>query len=153
MVMGPSPPLCSGSLPTWTSTWTSPLTTPGPTRLQLPTHLRHRAGPHSSTLGALEKEKAHVMDALLENGYPKRFIHLSVSIPHPPRTTVTEKPKATVCLPYIKGVLEPLKRVLQIRTVLRPHRTLKQTLVSKKGSSPSDSSSNVNWMVASACRV
>ena len=32
MVMGPCPPLCSGSLPTRTSTWTSPLTTPGSDR-------------------------------------------------------------------------------------------------------------------------
>ena len=66
---------------------------------------------------------------MLKNGYPKRFIHQSASITHPPRTTNTEKPKATVCLPYIKGISEPLKRGFQIRTVLRPHRTLKQSLV------------------------
>ena len=40
---------------------------------------------------------------------------------------------------YIKGISEPLKRVLeglQIRTVLRPHRTLKQSLVHPKNTIP-----------------
>ena len=115
--------------------------------------LRHRAGTHSSTFGAFEKEKAHVMDALLKNGYPKRYIHQSVNIPHPPRTTVAEKPKATVCLPYIKGVSEPLKRVLdrlEIRTVLRPHRTLKQTLVHPKGAIPNMQKSSVVYCIPCA---
>ena len=69
--------------------------------------LRHRAGTHSSTFGALEKEKAHVMDALLKNGYPKRFIHQSVSIPHPPSTTVAENRRQRFAF---QGVSEPLKR-------------------------------------------
>ena len=57
------------------------------------------------------------------------------------------KPKATVCLPYIKGLSEPLKRVLeglQIRTVLRPHRALKQSLVHPKNAIP-----DMKWSTAS----
>ena len=46
-----------------------------------------------------------------------------------------EGPKATVCLPYVHGVSEPLKRVLKrlhIRTVMKPHQTLRQRLIHPK---------------------
>jgi len=41
--------------------------------------------------GALEEEKEQVENALLMNGYPKRFIHRSAPS-HPPCTMIMEKP-------------------------------------------------------------
>ena len=43
--------------------------------------LRHRASTFSSTFGALEEEKERVVNALLKNGYPKRFVQASPT-PH-----------------------------------------------------------------------
>jgi len=37
----------------------------------------------SSTFGALEEEKGWVVNTLLKNGYPKRFIHQIASTPTP----------------------------------------------------------------------
>jgi len=81
---------------------------------------------------------------LLKDGYLKTFIHQSTSTTH---TTITEKPKATVCLPYIKGISEPLKRGLQIRTVLRPHRTLKQSLAHPNDAIPDMKKSNMVYCI------
>ena len=94
--------------------------------------------------GALDKEKGQVVNALLKNGYLKTFIHQSTSTTH---TTIMEKPKATVCLPYTKGISEPLKRGLQSRTVLRPHRMLKQSLVHPKDAIPDMKKSNVVYCI------
>ena len=69
--------------------------------------------------------------ALLNNGYPKRFILESATTCPVQCDTVIEDPNATVCLPYVHGISEPPNRVLKglhIRTVMRPHQTLKQRL-------------------------
>ena len=119
--------------------------------------LKHRAGALSSTFEAQEKERECVMSALLENGYPRRFIHQSVSTPsRPPHEAIADcsgNPKATVCLPYVCGVSEQLKRVLrnvQIRTVMRPHRTLRQRLVHLKDALPDMERSNVVYHIPCA---
>ena len=61
------------------------------------------------------------MSALLKNGYPKRFIHGSATT-HPAQCdAVIEDPKATVCLPYVQRISEPLNKILKglhIRTVM-----------------------------------
>ena len=82
----------------------------------------------------LEGDLLGVLTSASENGYPRRFIHQSASTPSCPplpREAIaggSENLKATVCLPYVRGVSEQLKRVLkdlQIRTVMRLHRTLR----------------------------
>ena len=96
-----------------------------------------------------------MVGALLENRYPRRFIYQSASTP-PPREAIaggSENPKATVCLPYIRGVSEQLRRVLkdlQIRTVMRPHQTLRQRLVHLKDPLPDMERSNMVYRIPSA---
>ena len=88
---------------------------------------------------------------------PRRFIHQSVSTPScPPHEAIADGSgnlKATVCLPYVCGVSEQLKRVLrdvQIWTVMRPHQTLRQMLVHLKDPLPDMERSNVVYRIPCA---
>ena len=115
--------------------------------------LQHRAEVLSSTQEALDKEKSHVADALLKNGYPRWLIRQYSNPPEKVAGRVDEQPRATISLPYIHGVSDALKRILEpfrIRTVMKPYRTLKQRLVHPKDVVPKMERSNVVYCIPCA---
>ena len=94
-------PLYFESPPTQINTLISLPTTLWLTRRLWFAHFSNRAGTISSTTEAHEEEKEHVASALLNNGYPKWFIHRSASTRCARCDAVIGEPRATVCLPYI----------------------------------------------------
>ena len=61
--------------------------------------------------------------------------------------------ETTISLPYVHGVSDALKRVLEpfrIRTVMKPYRTLKQRLVHPKDVVPKMERSNVVYCIPCA---
>ena len=89
----------------------------------------------SSTATKHCTEICHLMSVLKKNGYPKRMIDRFAMVHQCRRAHEEEKEETTVTLPYIKGLSEALRRVLQctnIRTVFRPCSTLRQQLMHPK---------------------
>ena len=81
-----------------------------------------------STAAQRQKEKWRVVNDLKANGYPERFIKSSGESNRTntqPRTQ--ENPKAYASIPYIKGVLERVRRILSrenVKTAFKPMQTL-----------------------------
>ena len=81
------------------------------------------------TLGKEEiaKEKDLIRGELAANGYPRKFIteiaKKQRKRSHSTSKSNTHKPKGTATIPYVKGLSEPIARILgqlDIRTVMRP---------------------------------
>ena len=87
-----------------------------------------------------DKEKQHIVEALNNNGYPSQHVNKNWWPRSSPRSSSSEDPpKATVVIPYIRHLSESIRRILtplKVRTCFRPHRTLKQMLVSLKDHIP-----------------
>ena len=86
-------------------------------------------------------EELHITETLKENGYPSSVIANNIrTYPKLPRPSREEdKPTATVVLPYVGHVSESIKRLLaplNIRTCVRPHKTLRELLVHPKDHIP-----------------
>ena len=65
----------------------------------------------------------------------------------------TEHPKATVVLPYIRGLLEPIRRIpapLRVRACFRSFRTLSNILVHLKDPVPPDQRKGVVYRIPCA---
>ena len=81
------------------------------------TTLFSRANSLSSTMLQRTEEESHLTGKLKMNGYPRRLIHSQKwSAPAPkkhPSEEPRKEPKATVTLPYVQGLSEPLKRMLE----------------------------------------
>ena len=58
----------------------------------------------SSTQEGLDKEKAHVDDALLKNGYPRWLVRQYCNSPEKVARTVDQESRATISLPYVYGI-------------------------------------------------
>ena len=76
-----------------------------------------RAKSLSSSQEYLSKEMSYVRSVLSQNGYPEGFVKKAaktniLSTPSVSHVNDTLKPAATVVLPYIKGLLESISRVL-----------------------------------------
>ena len=75
-----------------------------------------------------EEEREHIWNLLKANGYSLHIINRNYSIvPKQPATSKIE-PKATVIIPYIRHLLEGIRRILSkanIRTCFKPHHTLR----------------------------
>ena len=87
-----------------------------------------RAKELSSDAGCRSKEEAYIGRTLGWNGYPRRFVRRTAMGCH-------RKKSATATIPYVGGVSEPIKRMLEkvnVRVRLRPCRTLKQFLMKPK---------------------
>ena len=92
------------------------------------------------------------MKALRWNGYPKSAIKMSYSQRQQANTN-SKCPRATVVLPYIHGLLEPIQRILaplHIRTCFRPYRTLSNILVHPKDPVPPDQRKGVVYRIPCA---
>ena len=110
------------SLPRQINTLTSLPTTLWLTRWQWSGHFYHLVN-HWGPRGG---EAAYGEQWIPQEVHPRKCNHLPC-----PCNAVIEDPNATVCLPYVHGISEPPIRVLKglhIRTVMRPHQTLKQRL-------------------------
>ena len=114
--------------------------------------LYHRATTHT-TGSALSTELSHVKSSLLKNGYPKSLIDRHTR-PIQVKDKEEEKdPRATICLPYVRGTSEVLRRILEshdIRVAFKPCSTLKQALVHPKDSLNDLQKANVVYKITCA---
>lgn len=124
--------------------------------------LLRRARDLSSNAVNRSKEETHVVSALRSNGYPRRFIQRSnppTSQPNHQTDDGTEsdtqeedstKKPPTVTLPYVRGLSETIKRLMEkmdVRVQLRPNRTLRQMLVKPKDPVPLDQRNGVVYRI------
>ena len=66
----------------------------------------------SSSAKARQDKESHLMDALVRNGYPRKLICQHMRDCEKVKESADDQSEATVCLPYVSGVSEVLKRVL-----------------------------------------
>ena len=100
----------------------------------------------------LDQEVSHGMKALKWNGYPKSAIKMSYPQRQQANTNI-ERPSATVVLPYIRGLSEPIQRILaplHIRTCFCPYRTLSNILVHPKHPVPPDQRKGIVYRISCA---
>ncbi|KAL9974354.1 hypothetical protein ACROYT_G011378 [Oculina patagonica] len=117
--------------------------------------LLFRAANLPSTCEGKARETSHVTEALKANGYPPTVISNILKKKSAPTTPPPEElvsmffnwadPSDTslgfACLPYIRGLTEPLTRLLRkndIRVVSKPAKTLQQEFPSPKFRQPLD---------------
>ena len=110
--------------------------------------LLHRALSLPNSSEGKKRELKYVHAALESNGYPSKFIkNIHVKSTRSSTTNVspeelvgmffkvvepTESRKSFASLPYIRGVTEPLTRVLKITVVNKPFTTLQQQFPAPK---------------------
>jgi hypothetical protein len=127
--------------------------------------LLHRAATLPNTNEGKQLERKHVTNTLISNGYPKKFIQQVESnrVKRQNRTPPPEElvrmffdvvePKSNynyAVLPYIKGLTEPLKRLLKpydIRVTTKLLRTLEQMFPSIKDRPLPEDQTNVVYLI------
>ena len=119
---------------------------------------------YSSTCEGKARETSQITEALTANGYPSTVISnilkkKSALTTPPPEELVSmffkwADPSDTslgfACLPYIRGLSEPLTRLLRkndIRVVSKPAKTLQQEFPSPKFRQPLDLQCNVVYKI------
>ena len=129
--------------------------------------LIHRAFSLPTTQDDREKEIQHITNTLLANGYPKKVISTFIKSKEPnpapqPEQLVKEffdmvEPpiydRHFATLPYIKGITEPLTRILRrydIKVTNKPVRTLEQQFPSHKHRVPLEQTTNVIYRIPCA---
>ncbi|XP_078355416.1 uncharacterized protein LOC144640065, partial [Oculina patagonica] len=137
-------------------------------KLSTASTLLNRASNLPSTPEGKAKELSHVTDALKSNSYPQSVI--SNILNKKPPLAITPSPEELVgmffgwadpsdshcglaVLPYIKGLTEPLSRLLRnngIQTTSRPLKTLQQEFVSPKARPPAELQTNVVYKIPCA---
>ena len=83
----------------------------------------------------ISAEKKHLSSVLVSNGYPSSFVQKISKARTAPKKEPVAEFKSTAVLPYVQGVLEPLRRCLEqqgIRTVFKSEMTLRSHLVRPK---------------------
>ena len=113
-----------------------------------------RAKELSSDAGCRSKEEAYIGRTLGWNGYPRRFVRRTAMGCHRKKSGEEEreedKPTATATIPYVGGVSEPIKRMLEkvnVRVRLRPCGTLRQFLMKPKDRVPIEERTGVVYRV------
>ena len=99
-----------------------------------------------------QREQKHLRKVLGQNGYPTHFIRDATKPKI--RTTDQETPGATICIPYIRGLSEDIRRITSrynIRTTFRTQGTLRQTLTRVKDELPDTLKANVVYRVPCSC--
>ena len=112
-------------------------------------YLFHRA--RTVTVGENIQKEEHLGMVLRTNGYPVHVIQAAAR-PRKKRTTLEEQPKYTICLPYVAGVGEDLRRVCRkfdIRTVFTTMSMLRQQLTKVKDTDPTLKKSSVVYRPSS----
>ena len=87
----------------------------------------------------IAKEKELIREELAANGYPRKFIteiaKKQRKLSHSTSNSNTHKPKGTATIPYVKGLSEPITRILgqlDIRTVMRPKKQIGRSCAAPK---------------------
>ncbi len=127
--------------------------------------LLHRAATLPNTEEGKQQERKHVTHTLMSNGYPKKFLQqveqkrvMFKNRTPPPEELVRSffelvEPKTNrsyAVLPYIKGLTEPLRRILKphdIRVTTKPLRTLEQMFPSTKDRPVPENQTNVVYQI------
>ena len=102
--------------------------------------LQQKANVLPATREAFEEEKAHLANALLENSYLSLVVHWCWNLSGRTTERIEEQPKAMISLPYVHGISEALKRVLEpigIRSIMKPNQTLMTKLITLRMSQTS----------------
>ena len=101
----------------------------------------------------MEREEKHLVQILRGNGYPDHIIS-SASRLKKRNEHEEEPPKHTLCLPYVSGVSEDLRRVCRkynIRTVFTTVSTLRQQLTRVKDIDPDLGRAGVVYKIPCEC--
>ena len=99
------------------------------------------------------REERHLDLVLRNNGYPDHVIS-SATRPSKVNHDPEETPKHTICLPYVSGLSEELRRVCRkfdIRTVFKTTATLRQHLTRVKDRDPMLSLAGVVYKIPCSC--
>ena len=130
--------------------------------------LLNRASNLPSTSAGNSKELIYVTNALVSNGYPQSFISNILKKKPLPKTTPSPEElvgmffncvdppipyRGFAVLPYIKGLTEPLSRLLRnngIQTTSRALKTLQQEFISPKSRPPVEQETNVVYKIPCA---
>ena len=89
--------------------------------------LLHRSRNICQDTTTLNQELAHLTTVFQRNGYPRPLIRRALRISPTPTNRERPEPKATVSIPFVKGVSERIKRICAksgIRVYFRANRTL-----------------------------
>ena len=103
----------------------------------------------------MKLEHYHLQAVFKSNNYPPDFVRqvaLRCSLPQlaSTSTSLQEALEATVCIPYIKGTAEHIRRILaehNIRTRFKSHNTLRQCLSHPKDRISLDNKSGVVYSI------
>ena len=112
---------------------------------------------HSSTDEERKKELVRVCNTLKLNGYPHRSV--TSKIPEAIRPNRTKEPRTNnsgmyICIPYIQGVSDTIKRILEtidIRVCFKPVNTIKSMVSLPKDQIPLLQKSGVIYKVKCGC--
>jgi hypothetical protein len=97
--------------------------------------LYRRAQDVSSSTESLKEEQKVLQHAFKNCGYPEWAIRAGISDPETQIPKDNPEKKGFMCIPYIKGVTEPVSRVIRsagLDVAMKPIRTLRQSLVRPK---------------------
>ena len=112
------------------------------------------AATHSSDSETKKAETGHIILALKTNGYPGPLIsHQALRRGREPLRQDDVSWHSSVVIPYVRGILEAVRRVLtplQIRVCYRPHCTLRRILSNPKDSIPDLQKSGVVYRIPCA---
>ena len=130
--------------------------------------LLHRATTLPNTIEGKQQERKHITETLISNGYPRKFLQ-EIEKKQAMRLVKVLSPEELVkeffdhvetqfhysyaVLPYIKGLTEPLKRLLKlhgIRVTTKPPHTLEQTFSSTKYRPSPENQTNVVYKISCA---
>ena len=105
-----------------------------------------------------EAEMQHLETVFQANGFPEGLVKKTLSSPQATLGTSQvedshpeEEPPKILCTPYVRGVSERLEKVcapLGVKAVLKPQRTIRQTLVQVKEKIPTERKKEVVYEVA-----
>ena len=99
------------------------------------------------------REEEHLWKVLRDNGYPDHIITTAANWKGR-RQLAEEEPKYTICLPYVAGLSEDLRRVCRkygIRTVFTTISTLRQQLTRVKDVDPLLKRAGVVYKIPCSC--
>lgn len=104
----------------------------------------------SSTQTLRKHEETNVATVLNKRSYPQRFVDDTRRRMQRPRESRANNENSVVCIPYVCGVSEAVRRALRplgVRTVFKPMRTLANVFPKPKDRTPSDEQSGVVYKV------
>lgn len=123
------------------------------TKTGIASTLLHRAKSHCHKKQDQNQEEVFIEKTLVNNGYPNNFVKKLIN----KKTRVIEekeKPEATVCIPYVRGLSEKIQRIgrnVNLRTVFSSKNTLKSNLVRTKPEVKRKLNKNVVYSIPCAC--